>query len=98
MSNKFFKEEFKFKVIVCSVIEELYGYVDNSELTVELGGTLPYFHQHWIQQRMVMCLLKQLLLFILYYSLIVFLDYLTYFKILFLYFFFSFLGSRKFFK
>lgn len=54
VSNKFFKEEFKFKVIVCSIIEELHEYVDNSELTVDLSGTLPYFHQHWIQQRMVM--------------------------------------------
>lgn len=53
VSNKFFKEEFKFKVIVCSAIEELQEYVDNTELTVELGGTLHYFHQHWIQQRMV---------------------------------------------
>jgi len=53
VSNKFFKEEFKFKVVICSVIEELHDYVDNAELTVELGGTLPYFHQHWIQQRMV---------------------------------------------
>jgi len=53
VSNKFFKEEFKFKVVICSVIEELHDYVDNTELTVELSGTLPYFHQHWIQQRMV---------------------------------------------
>lgn len=53
VSNKFFKEEFKFRVIVCSVIEELHEYVDNTELTVELSGTLPYFHKHWIQQRMV---------------------------------------------
>lgn len=53
VSNKFFKEEFKFKVIVCSFVEELQEYVDNTELTVELSGTLPYFHQHWIQQRMV---------------------------------------------
>jgi len=58
VSNKFFKEEFKFKVIVCGAIEELQEYVDNTELTVELSGTLPYFHQHWIQQRMVMYKLK----------------------------------------
>lgn len=31
----------------------MHEYVDTTELTVELGGTLPYFHQHWIQQRMV---------------------------------------------
>lgn len=53
VSNKFFKEDFKFKVIVCSIVEELHEYVDNTELTVDLSGTLPYFHQHWIQQRMV---------------------------------------------
>ncbi|CAI6350677.1 unnamed protein product [Macrosiphum euphorbiae] len=54
VSNKFFKEEFKFKVVICSVIEELHDYVDNTELTIELSGTLPYFHQHWIQQRMAL--------------------------------------------
>ncbi|XP_025407258.1 guanine nucleotide exchange factor DBS-like isoform X2 [Sipha flava] len=54
VSNKFFKEDFKFKVVVCSIIEELHEYIDNSELTVELSGTLPYFHQHWIQQRMAL--------------------------------------------
>lgn len=54
VSNKFFKEDFKFKVVICNTVEELHDYVDSSELTVELGGTLPYFHQYWIQQRMVL--------------------------------------------
>ncbi|XP_050424348.1 guanine nucleotide exchange factor DBS-like [Adelges cooleyi] len=54
VSNKFFKEDFKFKVVICSDIEELHDYIDLTELTVELGGTLPYFHQYWIQQRMAL--------------------------------------------
>lgn len=60
VSNKFFKEEFKFKVFICSSVEELHEYVDSTELTVDLSGTLPYFHQHWIQQRMVPYKIKKL--------------------------------------
>lgn len=41
------------QVIVCSCIEELHGYVNKSELTVDLEGTMPYSHSHWIQQRIV---------------------------------------------
>ncbi|XP_052896254.1 guanine nucleotide exchange factor DBS isoform X2 [Anopheles moucheti] len=51
VSNKFFKDEFRFRVIVCATLEELYEYVCRSQLTVELGGELAYSHHEWIQQR-----------------------------------------------
>ncbi|XP_054708751.1 LOW QUALITY PROTEIN: guanine nucleotide exchange factor DBS-like [Uloborus diversus] len=51
VSNKFFKEEFKFKVVVCSTIEELHCHIDISQLTSDLGGTISYDHNEWIQQR-----------------------------------------------
>uniref|UniRef100_A0A182PZX4 CRAL-TRIO domain-containing protein n=1 Tax=Anopheles farauti TaxID=69004 RepID=A0A182PZX4_9DIPT len=51
VSNKFFKDEFRFRVIVCATLEELYEYVCRSQLTAELGGELPYSHHEWIQQR-----------------------------------------------
>uniref|UniRef100_A0AAG5DLA6 Guanine nucleotide exchange factor DBS n=1 Tax=Anopheles atroparvus TaxID=41427 RepID=A0AAG5DLA6_ANOAO len=51
VSNKFFKDEFRFRVIVCATLEELYEYVCRSQLTVDLGGELPYSHHAWIQQR-----------------------------------------------
>lgn len=51
VSNKFFKEEFKFKVVVCSSIEELHNHIDISQLTSDLGGTIAYDHSDWIQQR-----------------------------------------------
>ncbi|XP_044741332.1 guanine nucleotide exchange factor DBS-like isoform X2 [Chrysoperla carnea] len=51
VSNKLFKEEFKFRVIVCSRVEELHEYIDRSQLTQELGGFLKYSHHDWIQQR-----------------------------------------------
>ncbi|XP_015927368.1 guanine nucleotide exchange factor DBS isoform X2 [Parasteatoda tepidariorum] len=51
VSNKFFKEEFKFKVIVCTTVEELHSYIDISQLTDDLGGSIAYDHDSWIQQR-----------------------------------------------
>uniref|UniRef100_A0A182JT36 CRAL-TRIO domain-containing protein n=1 Tax=Anopheles christyi TaxID=43041 RepID=A0A182JT36_9DIPT len=51
VSNKFFKDEFRFRVIVCATLEELYDYVCHSQLTMELGGELTYSHHEWIQQR-----------------------------------------------
>ncbi|KAL1123668.1 hypothetical protein AAG570_002744, partial [Ranatra chinensis] len=53
-SNKLFKEEFKFKVVICSCVEELHQYLDRKELTTELDGTMPYCHQQWIQQRIAL--------------------------------------------
>ncbi|XP_035911796.1 guanine nucleotide exchange factor DBS-like isoform X2 [Anopheles stephensi] len=51
VSNKFFKDEFRFRVIVCGTLDELYEYVCRGQLTAELGGELPYSHHEWIQQR-----------------------------------------------
>jgi pleckstrin homology domain-containing family G member 4 len=53
VSSKFSKDEFRFKVIVCSAIDELYIYVEKSQLTSDLGGELLYSHPEWIQQRIV---------------------------------------------
>lgn len=51
VSNKLFKDEFKFRMIVLSTIEELNEYIDLSQLTPDLGGSLQYSHQQWIEQR-----------------------------------------------
>ena len=41
------------KVLVLSCIDDLHCHVDKTQLTVELGGTLLYDHQEWIQHRAV---------------------------------------------
>ncbi|XP_026472684.1 guanine nucleotide exchange factor DBS-like isoform X2 [Ctenocephalides felis] len=51
VSNKLFKEEFRFRVEVCSCLEELHEFIDKSQLTSDLGGDLKYSHIEWIQQR-----------------------------------------------
>lgn len=53
VSNKLFKEQFKFRMIVLSSEEELQEHIDVSQLTADLGGNLPYCHHEWIQQRVV---------------------------------------------
>lgn len=53
VSSKFFKEEFKFKLIVCASLEELYEHVEKSQVTQDMGGDLIYSHHEWIQQRIV---------------------------------------------
>lgn len=53
VSSKLFKEEFRFKVLVCSSVEEMYEYFDRSQLTPDFGGELQYSHAEWIQQRIV---------------------------------------------
>lgn len=53
VSSKLFKEEFRFRVLVCSGVEELYEHFDRSQLTPDLGGELQYSHSEWIQQRIV---------------------------------------------
>lgn len=52
VTNKLFKEEFKFQMIFLSSIEELHEYIDMRQLTIDLGGTLPYVHDEWIKQRL----------------------------------------------
>ncbi|XP_068627026.1 guanine nucleotide exchange factor DBS-like isoform X5 [Battus philenor] len=54
VSSKLFKEEFRFRVLVCSCIEELYEHFDRSQLTPDLGGELQYSHSEWIQQRIAL--------------------------------------------
>jgi pleckstrin homology domain-containing family G member 4 len=53
VSNKFFKDEFRFRVIICATSDELYEHVTKSQLTSDLGGDLIYSHHEWIQQRIV---------------------------------------------
>ncbi|CAH2989559.1 unnamed protein product [Chilo suppressalis] len=54
VSSKLFKEEFRFRVHVCSSVDELYEHFDRSQLTPDLGGELQYSHSEWIQQRIAL--------------------------------------------
>ncbi|CAH0724629.1 unnamed protein product, partial [Brenthis ino] len=54
VSSKLFKEEFRFRVLVCSCVDELYEHFDRSQLTPDLGGELQYSHSEWIQQRIAL--------------------------------------------
>ncbi|RZF49087.1 hypothetical protein LSTR_LSTR008373 [Laodelphax striatellus] len=54
VSNKLFKEEFKFRVVVCGCVEELHQFIEKSELTADLDGSMPYSHQQWIEQRIAL--------------------------------------------
>ncbi|XP_049873150.1 guanine nucleotide exchange factor DBS-like isoform X2 [Pectinophora gossypiella] len=54
VSSKLFKEEFRFRVLVCSGVEELCEHFDRSQLTPDLGGELQYSHAEWIQQRIAL--------------------------------------------
>ncbi|XP_050674224.1 guanine nucleotide exchange factor DBS-like isoform X3 [Leptidea sinapis] len=54
VSSKLFKEEFRFRVLVCSSVDELYEHFDRSQLTPDLGGELQYSHSEWIQQRIAL--------------------------------------------
>ncbi|CAH1103228.1 unnamed protein product [Psylliodes chrysocephalus] len=51
VSNKLFKDEFKFRMIVLSTTEELQKYINSRQLTPDLGGSLNYNHEDWIHQR-----------------------------------------------
>ncbi|XP_014297306.1 guanine nucleotide exchange factor DBS isoform X2 [Microplitis demolitor] len=51
VSNKLFREDFKFRVIVLANVTELYDFIDKDQLTEQLGGDLPYCHTTWIQNR-----------------------------------------------
>ncbi|KAK0078018.1 hypothetical protein PV325_003154 [Microctonus aethiopoides] len=51
VSNKLFREDFKFRVIVLANIGELHDFIDKDQLTEQLGGNLPYCHSTWIQNR-----------------------------------------------
>lgn len=66
VSNKLFKEEFRFRVEVCSCLEELHEFIDKSQLTSDLGGDLKYSHIEWIQQRIVRKIMKYMLTYLIY--------------------------------
>ncbi|XP_011505460.1 PREDICTED: guanine nucleotide exchange factor DBS-like [Ceratosolen solmsi marchali] len=51
VSNKLFREDFKFRVIVLTNVIELHNFIDKDQLTEQLGGDLPYCHHTWIQNR-----------------------------------------------
>lgn len=53
VSSKFFKEDFRFRLVVCSSVEELHEHIDKSQLALDMGGSLTYSHHEWIQQRIV---------------------------------------------
>ena len=36
-----------------SSVEELHAHIDRDQLTEDVGGSLPYNHQEWIQHRAV---------------------------------------------
>ena len=53
VSNKLFREDFKFRVIVMANVIELHDFIKKDQLTEQLGGDLPYSHHIWIQNRIV---------------------------------------------
>ncbi|XP_064117946.1 guanine nucleotide exchange factor DBS-like isoform X4 [Macrobrachium nipponense] len=51
VSNKIFRDEFKFRVVVCNCVADLHDYIDRNQLTEDLDGCIPYNHDEWIEQR-----------------------------------------------
>ncbi|XP_060028023.1 probable guanine nucleotide exchange factor MCF2L2 isoform X2 [Erinaceus europaeus] len=50
---KYYRDEFKMKVpiVMLNSVSDLHGYIDKSQLTEDLGGTLEYRHSRWINHR-----------------------------------------------
>ncbi|XP_021790316.2 probable guanine nucleotide exchange factor MCF2L2 isoform X2 [Papio anubis] len=50
---KYYRNELKKKVpiIMVNSVSDLHGYIDKSQLTRELGGTLEYRHREWVNHR-----------------------------------------------
>ncbi|KFO98411.1 Guanine nucleotide exchange factor DBS, partial [Calypte anna] len=50
---RFNRDEFKMKVpiIMLGSVSELQGYIDKTQLTEDLGGTLDYCHNRWLSRR-----------------------------------------------
>ncbi|XP_078245912.1 putative guanine nucleotide exchange factor MCF2L2 isoform X7 [Pogona vitticeps] len=50
---KLYRDDFKMKVpiIMLNSVSDLHSYIDKSQLTRELGGTLEYGHSQWIHHR-----------------------------------------------
>ncbi|XP_043064145.1 guanine nucleotide exchange factor DBS-like [Drosophila ficusphila] len=53
VSNKFSRDEYRFRLVVCSTVSDLHDYIHISQLTPDMGGYLIYSHHEWIQQRIV---------------------------------------------
>ncbi|XP_059759440.1 guanine nucleotide exchange factor DBS isoform X2 [Balaenoptera ricei] len=53
LAFRFNRDDFKMKVpvIMLSSVPELHGYIDKSQLTEDLGGTLDYCHSRWLCHR-----------------------------------------------
>ncbi|XP_065437076.1 guanine nucleotide exchange factor DBS isoform X16 [Chrysemys picta bellii] len=51
LAFKFNRDEFKMKIIMLGSVTELHGYVDKTQLTEDLGGTLDYCHNRWLSHR-----------------------------------------------
>lgn len=53
LAFKFSRDDFRMKVpvIMLSSVPELHGYIDKSQLTEDLGGTLDYCHSRWLCHR-----------------------------------------------
>ncbi|XP_068248695.1 guanine nucleotide exchange factor DBS-like isoform X7 [Palaemon carinicauda] len=54
VSNKIFRDEFKFRVVVCNCVGDLHEYIDRNQLTEDLDGCIPYNHDEWIEQRVAL--------------------------------------------
>ncbi|XP_061270592.1 probable guanine nucleotide exchange factor MCF2L2 isoform X1 [Bos javanicus] len=50
---KYYRDEFKMKVpiVMLNSVSDLHDYIDKSQLTADLGGTLEYRHNQWINHR-----------------------------------------------
>ncbi|XP_074846700.1 guanine nucleotide exchange factor DBS isoform X3 [Carettochelys insculpta] len=48
---KFYRDDFKMKIIMLGSLTELHGYIDKTQLTEDLGGTLDYCHNRWLSHR-----------------------------------------------
>ncbi|XP_057594064.1 probable guanine nucleotide exchange factor MCF2L2 isoform X2 [Hippopotamus amphibius kiboko] len=50
---KYYRDEFKMKVpiVMLNSVSDLHDYIDQSQLTEDLGGTLKYRHSQWINHR-----------------------------------------------
>ncbi|XP_021347383.1 guanine nucleotide exchange factor DBS-like isoform X3 [Mizuhopecten yessoensis] len=51
MRSKFVKEELEFKVVMCNDPNQMFEYIDPSQLTKEVGGQLEYDANEWTQHR-----------------------------------------------
>ncbi|KAG8445093.1 hypothetical protein GDO86_010022, partial [Hymenochirus boettgeri] len=48
---KLYRDDFKMKIVMINSVSDLHGYIDKSQLTSELGGSLEYSHSQWIHHR-----------------------------------------------